>query len=142
MRMKLRSPLSATSGNQTSSKRRERSADAQVVEGCDAQPAARPAAHDRSRQDHPEHGVHGEEDEVVGDDRATQPEHDAVGIPGQVERAGQRVGCDREGREDAQQVDRAGPVAVAEPAHHANTIAPTHLVQCTPGSAGTITRAG
>ena len=80
----------------------------------------------------------GQSTQVVQHDRADQPEHDPLPAA-ELERLQQRPGGQRERREVREQVQRRG--AVARP-HARNSSAPTHFVLCTPGSPGTMIRAG
>ncbi len=76
--------------------------------------------------------------------RAAEPD-DEVDDGAAVDDLRECVGADRERREVREQVQRAGPVAPTKQRHgHAasNVMLPTHFVQCTPGCAGRITRAG
>jgi hypothetical protein len=77
------------------------------------------------------------QDEVVQDDRADEPGDDAPRVrdPGDL---GEGVAGQGEEHEVPGEVQR--PAAVARP--HANVSLSTHFVLCTPGSAGTMIRAG
>ena len=71
--------------------------------------------------------------------------HDEIDDRAAIDDLGERVGADRERDEMREQMQRARAVAPGEDraAHAASNIRlPTHLVQCTPGWAGRITRAG
>ena len=76
------------------------------------------------------------------DAAAAEPDEHARRVGEEIEGARQRVRGDREGRQGGEQVQRAGAVCRAEALHVLNTSFPTHLVQWTPGSAGTMMRAG
>ena len=112
-----------------------------MVERGDAQAAAPGVGDERAAGDQAEQCVEREQHEVVRDDRAREPEHDAQRVADHVEHPRERVGGDRDAGRDGEQVQRAGAVLAAEGVH-ANLSSPTHLVQCTPGIAGIMMRAG
>jgi hypothetical protein len=83
--MKLRSPFAAISGYQTRRSSPETSAGGpEVVEGGDAQSAGLPSAQNQARGKQPQQRVGREQDELVGQDRAAEPEEDPVRVRGEI----------------------------------------------------------
>ena len=82
----------------------------------------------------------------MGHRRPREPDQDPQALrPGQD--AGDDVAGEGQAGDQRQQVQGASPVVAAEPRHHLTSfpvkvIRATHLVLCTPGAAGTMTRAG
>jgi hypothetical protein len=90
-----------------------------------------------------EQRVERQQDEVVEQDGGDQPGDD-VRRGRAVEQPREDVGREREVGQVAGEVPRRGTVAAGEPADHAgiSSSRATHLVLWTPGSAGTMIRAG
>ncbi|GAA2599091.1 hypothetical protein GCM10010304_53470 [Streptomyces roseoviolaceus] len=86
-------------------------------------------------------GVQGQQDEVVQQCRAHEPQRHTEPVAG--EEPYTRVGGERE-RAGEQEQGEGAPGRDPRPSHHRspNVIRATHLVLSTPGAAGTMIRAG
>ena len=90
-----------------------------------------------------EAAVERQRDEVVEERGGDEPDQDPAAA-GDLGDPQERVAAEEQARDDRDQVQRLGAVLVSEAVPHVTlkVIRLTHFVLWTPGSAGTITRAG